>query len=110
MCSWLGRGRGEGGLCTRGNTSQTFLLAFRGFGIVWGVEKEGQERHTWLVHTLLNVTKAKVCASIVEGKSFFANRRGRATAERNNCGMKARDSSFTVWVEGEVGERYRSVL
>jgi hypothetical protein len=59
---------------------------------------------------LLNVTKAKVCASIVEGKSFFARRSGRAKAERNSCGMKARDSSFIVCVEGEAEERYRSVL
>lgn len=66
--------------------------------------------HTWLVHTLLKVTKAKVCASIVEGRSFLASRRGRAKAERKSCGMKARDSSFIEWVEGEAEERYRRVL
>ncbi len=53
------------------------------------------DRHTWLVHTLLNDTKAKVCASIVDGRSFFARRRGRAKAERKSCGRKAKDSSLT---------------
>ena len=39
---------------------------------------------TWLVHTLLKVTKAKVCASIVDGRSFFARARGMAIALRNS--------------------------
>lgn len=56
--------------------------------------------HTWLVHTLLNVTKAKVCANMVEARSFFARSSGRAIAERNSCGMKARDSRL---MEVEVG-------
>jgi hypothetical protein len=42
---------------------------------------------------------------MVEGRSFFARRRGRAKAERNSCGMKAKDSSFTEWMEGEADER-----
>lgn len=49
---------------------------------------------TWLVHTLLKVTKAKVWASMVDGRSFLASRSGRAMAERKSCGMKARDSRF----------------
>jgi len=44
------------------------------------------------VQTLLKATNANVCASIVLGRSFFANTSGMATAERNNCGAKARDS------------------
>lgn len=73
-------------------------------------EREGE--HTWLVHTLLKVTKAKVCASMVLGRSFLASRRGRAMAERNSCGMKARDSRFMVFVddEGREDERYKRVL
>lgn len=46
------------------------------------------------MQTLLKVTKAKVCASIVDGRSFLASNKGKAIAERNSCGMKARDSSF----------------
>lgn len=46
------------------------------------------------MHTLLNVTNAKVCASIVKGRSFFASSNGSAMAERRICGMKARDSRF----------------
>jgi hypothetical protein len=57
------------------------------------------------VHTLFKVTKAKVCASIVEGKSFLAKRSGRAKAERKSCGMKARDSSLMVWVDAVAEER-----
>lgn len=80
-------------MCTRGNTACRSLLTILCF---WGFEKggSGKGRSTWLVHTLLNVTKAKVCASMVDGRSFFARRRGRAMAERKSWGMKARDSSF----------------
>lgn len=53
------------------------------------------------MHTLLKVTKANVCASIVDGKSFFANNKGRAMAERKSCGMNARDSRFREDDEGE---------
>lgn len=48
---------------------------------------------TWLVQTLLNVTKANVCASIVEGKSFLAKARGIMTALSRSCGTNARRSS-----------------
>ena len=41
-------------------------------------------RLTWLVQTLLKVTKANVCASIVDARSFFARTRGMAIAERSN--------------------------
>jgi len=54
---------------------------------------------------LLNVTNAKVCASIVDARSFFARRRGRAKAERKSCGMKARDSSLNAEGEVEAEER-----
>jgi hypothetical protein len=55
----------------------------------------------------LNVTKANVCASIVDGRSFFARRRGRAKAERKSWGMKARDSSLIEFGDdaGEEDER-----
>jgi len=56
------------------------------------------------VHTLLKVTKAKVCASMVEGRSFFASIRGSATAERKSCGRKARDSR---WVDEDEVEELR---
>ncbi len=44
------------------------------------------------MHTLLNVTNAKVCASRVDGKSFFASKSGSTTAESSICGRKAIDS------------------
>jgi hypothetical protein len=47
------------------------------------------------VQTLLKVTNAKVWASMVEGRSFFARRNGNTTAESNSCGKKARDSRFS---------------
>jgi len=62
------------------------------------------QRKYWLVHTLLKVTKAKVCASMVEGRSFFASIRGSATAERKSCGRKARDSR---WVDEDEVEELR---
>lgn len=78
---------------------------------VEGIEK-ASEIHTWLVQTLLKVTKAKVWASIVLGRSFFARMRGIATAERKIWGMKASFSrlnelgSLSVMEE----ERYKRVL
>ena len=59
------------------------------------------------MHTLLNVTKANVWASMVLARSFFASKRGRAIVERKSWGMKARDSRFIVFVaeEGREDER-----
>lgn len=54
---------------------------------------------------MLNDTNANVCASMVEGKSFFAKTRGRAKAERKNCGRKARDSRWIPEVLGVADER-----
>ena len=65
---------------------------------------------TWLVHTLLNATKANVCASIVPARSFFANARGIKTALRASCGMKARDSNLKALDDGIAEERCKSVL
>ena len=66
---------------------------------------------TWLVHTLLNVTNANVCASIVPARSFFANTRGIKTALSASCGIKARDSNLNPLVaDGTAEERCRSVL
>lgn len=53
-------------------------------------------RKYWLVQTLLNATKANVCASIVPGKFFLPRTRGIATAERSSCGRKARDSKVKL--------------
>ena len=73
--------------------------------------KENWFLRTWLVHTLLNVTKANVCASIVLARSFFAEARGIKNALRASCGIKARDSNLTAPVaEGTAEDRYRSVL
>lgn len=55
---------------------------------------------TWLVQTLLNVTKAKVCASMVLARSFFANSKGMTTKESRICGMNARDSMRMLVSEG----------
>ena len=43
---------------------------------------ELKREHTWEVQTLLKVTNAKVCANMVEGRSFLARSKGRAMAER----------------------------
>ena len=68
-------------------------------------------QRTWLVHTLLNVTKANVCASIVLARSFFAKARGIKNALRASCGIKARDSNLTAPVaDGTAEDRYKSVL
>ena len=65
---------------------------------------------TWLVQTLLNVTKAKVCASIQVARSRLANTIGMSIALRPSCGINARDSSCRVdWAAGEE-LRYKSVL
>lgn len=53
--------------------------------------------HTWLVQTLLNVTNAKVCASIVPGSDLFARASGMASAERKSCGTNATDSNLMPW-------------
>jgi len=65
---------------------------------------------TWLVHTLLKVTKAKVCASMVDGRSRFANTSGIATALKHSWGTNASDSRCRL--EDAAGEelRYSRVL
>ena len=66
---------------------------------------------TWLVHTLLNATKANVCASIVPARSFFANARGMKTALRASWGMNAMDSKRIEPDDGGTAEvRCRRVL
>jgi hypothetical protein len=66
--------------------------------------------HTWLVQTLLKVTNEKVCANIVDGRSFFANNNGSATAERNSCGMNAKDSRCMYDGLDAVELEYKMVL
>lgn len=66
---------------------------------------------TWLVHTLLNATKANVCASIVPARSFFANARGIKTALRASWGINARVSKRIEPDAGGTAEvRCRRVL
>jgi hypothetical protein len=60
----------EGRQDTRENTSRNQRDTFK-FAIL---------NRTWLVHTLLNVTNANVCASIVAGKSTLASTKGIKTA------------------------------
>lgn len=55
---------------------------------------------TWLVQTLLNVTNAKVCASIVPARSFLASKIGIATNESKICGRKARLSTRSSEFDG----------
>jgi len=68
------------------------------------------------VQTLLKVTNANVCASIVDGKSFLASTRGIKTALRSSCGMKAKRSSSrdgdAFKLEADFGEelKYSKVL
>lgn len=59
-------------------------------------------KHTCEVQTLLRATKAKVCASIVPGRSRLASTNGMSTALRRSCGRKASDSKWNA-VE-EVGK------
>lgn len=66
--------------------------------------------HTWLVQTLLKVTNEKVCANIVDGRSFFANKSGSAMAERNSCGMNAKDSRCIYEGVNFVELKYKMVL
>jgi hypothetical protein len=65
---------------------------------------------TWLVQTLLKVTNAKVCASNVDGRSFFARQRGMATIDRNICGMNAADSMRNPVTLHLEELRYRRML
>lgn len=60
---------------------------------------------TWLVQTLLKVTNAKVCASIVEARSFFASANGMAMVLKKICGTNAHDSSLIDACP--VGEEFR---
>lgn len=46
------------------------------------------------MQTLLKDTKAKVWASIVDGRSFLAKSNGSATAERKSWGINAKDSRW----------------
>jgi hypothetical protein len=80
------------------------------WGTERGEEQGGDNERTWLVHTLLKVTKAKVCASIEVGRSFLDVARGMSTHESRSCGMKARDSSRRIDEDGNAEVRYSCVL
>ena len=89
---------------TRSTTRTVRIKQKEGYGPDWcGCS-------TWLVQTLLKVTKANVCANIVEAISSFASARGINTAERSNWGIKARDSRCSF--EDPTGDelRYRRTL
>lgn len=66
---------------------------------------------TWLVQTLLKVTKANVWANIVFGRSFFASASGIKKALRSSCGRNAKRSSPEDNVVGSkfvgVGDDFR---
>lgn len=63
------------------------------------------------MHTLLNATKANVCASIVPAKSLFESAIGINTALIAICGMNAIDSSFRLLtLSGAAEERCSRVL
>lgn len=55
---------------------------------------------TWLVQTLLKVTNANVCASIVLAKSCLASNKGIAMRESEICGKNASDSTWKPVSEG----------
>lgn len=78
--------------CTRGSTGRG-VSGRRKESTVW-------TRPTWLVQTLLNVTNANVCASIVLAKSCFASSKGIAIRESEICGKKASDSTRRPVSEG----------
>lgn len=65
---------------------------------------------TWLVQTLLKVTKANVCASIVLARSCFANTRGTRNRERMICGTNANDSICRPEFKGFCELKCRRVL
>ena len=66
---------------------------------------------TWLVTTLLKATKAKVCAIMVLGRSFFASAIGIRNALMASWGMNARDSKCQpLVVDEDADDRCRSVL
>lgn len=65
---------------------------------------------TWLVQTLFRVTKAKVCASIADPRSFLARLSGMANALRSSCGKKARDSNRQDDCAAGEELRYKSML
>lgn len=48
-------------------------------------------RRTCEVQTLLNATKANVCANIVVARSFPMNANGITIPVRTSCGIKASD-------------------
>lgn len=54
--------------------------------------RKGGRGLTWDVQTLLNVTKANVCAIMDVARSFFATTSGMSTQESSSCGRNASDS------------------
>lgn len=55
---------------------------------------------TWLVQTLLKVTKAKVWAIMDVARSFLATTKGMRMVERRICGRKATDSICSEEADG----------
>jgi hypothetical protein len=58
------------------------------------------------VHTLLNVTKAKVCVNMVVERSFPIKARGMIIVERRSCGRNANDEIGRRFFRDEDEERY----
>lgn len=69
-------------------------------------------RHTWLVQTLLNVTNAKVWASIDVARSALAVMSGMRTHDSRSWGRKATDSTRSPEEEeaGVADARYSWML
>ena len=55
-------------------------------------------------------TNAKVCANIVDARSFLARIRGNAKAARKSCGRKANDSKGIELTPTGDEFRYKRVL
>jgi len=62
------------------------------------------------VHTLLNETKANVCANMVAGRSCLAKANGMTSPERSSCGKNGIEANgVEEWPMGEE-VRCRRVL
>ena len=70
------------------------------------------EKRTCDVQTLLNVTKANVCAIMDVARSRFARTSGISTHDSESCGRKASDSgrSRSVGSYGSADARYSAML
>lgn len=66
--------------------------------------------HTCDVQTLLNVTKANVCAIMLVARSFLARTNGIKTHDRESCGRNASDSMRSEDAPASAEARYSRTL